>query len=37
MNIFINTIKENWVVDRFVKEWNEFNFKQKKFFLEENL
>ena len=30
MNIYINTIKENWVVDRFVKEWNEFNFKQKK-------
>lgn len=25
MKIYINKIKENWVVDQFVKEWDEFN------------
>lgn len=30
MNIYINNPKESWVVDRFVKEWNQYNFKQDK-------
>ena len=32
MKIFINNAKENWVVDRFIHEWNAFNYKQKKSF-----
>lgn len=27
-SIFINTAKENWVVDRFIDEWNQYNYKQ---------
>ena len=30
MKIFINNAKENWVVDRFIDEWNTYNFKQTK-------
>ena len=30
MKIFINNAKENWVVDRFIHEWNANNLKQKK-------
>lgn len=28
MKIYINSAKENWVVDRFIEEWNTYNFKQ---------
>ena len=28
MNVYINNAKENWVVDRFVDEWNLYNKKQ---------
>ena len=28
MNVYINNAKENWVVDRFVDEWNIYNNKQ---------
>ena len=28
--VFINTASENWVVDRFIKEWNRYNYKQEK-------
>lgn len=28
--VFINTASENWVVDRFIKEWNLYNAKQEK-------
>ena len=28
MNIYINNAKENWVVDRFIEEWNQHNIKQ---------
>ena len=27
MKIYLNTIKESWVIDRFKKEWLEFNKK----------
>ena len=27
MNLYINKAKENWVVDRFRSEWNDYNFK----------
>ena len=30
MNIYLNNPKESWVVDRFVEEWNTYNFKQDK-------
>ena len=30
MKVYINSAKENWVVDRFIEEWNEYNFKQSK-------
>lgn len=30
MNVYLNNPKEKWVVDRFVKEWNTYNFKQDK-------
>ena len=30
MKIFINNARENWVVDRFIHEWNTYNHKQKK-------
>ena len=33
MKIYINNAKENWVVDRFILEWNIYNHKQKKSFL----
>jgi len=32
MKIFINNANENWVVDRFIKEWNKYNYKTKKQF-----
>lgn len=28
MQLYINNAKENWVVDRFIDEWNYYNFKQ---------
>ena len=28
MGLYINKAKENWVVDRFVNEWNLYNLKQ---------
>ncbi len=28
MNLYINSAKEDWVVDRFINEWNKFNYKQ---------
>ena len=31
MKIYINNANENWVVDRFQKEWNQFNFASYKF------
>ena len=31
MKLFINRPKEDWVVDRFVDEWNRYNFKQSSF------
>ena len=30
MKIFINNANENWVVDRFISEWNQYNFRSKK-------
>ncbi|OUV59289.1 MAG: hypothetical protein CBC82_10325 [Cellvibrionales bacterium TMED122] len=30
MKLYINSAKENWVVDRFIEEWNKYNFKQSK-------
>ena len=30
MKVYINSAKENWVVDRFIEEWNNYNFKQSK-------
>ncbi len=33
MKVFINRPNEDWVVDRFVEEWNKYNFKQSKFSL----
>ena len=30
MKVYINSANENWVVDRFIKEWNNYNFKQSK-------
>ena len=30
MKVFINNAKEDWIVDRFIYEWNRYNFKQKK-------
>ncbi len=27
MNLYINRAKENWVVDRFRSEWNDYNFR----------
>ena len=30
MKIYINSAKENWVVDRFISEWNQYNQKQTK-------
>ena len=27
MKLYINKPKENWVVDRFIKEWNTLNYK----------
>lgn len=32
MKIFINNARENWVVDRFIHEWNIYNYKQKRNF-----
>ena len=32
MKIFINNARENWVVDRFIHEWNNYNYKQKRNF-----
>ena len=32
MKIFINNARENWVVDRFIQEWNNYNYKQKRNF-----
>tara|TARA_B100001540_G_scaffold305286_1_gene316035 strand:+ start:6315 stop:7238 length:924 start_codon:yes stop_codon:yes gene_type:complete len=31
MKLFINRPKEDWVVDRFVDEWNRYNFKQSRY------
>jgi len=33
MKIYLNSAKENWVVDRFIREWNEYNNFSKKSFL----
>ena len=30
MKVYINSAKEDWVVDRFIEEWNNYNFKQSK-------
>ena len=30
MKIFINNANENWVVDRFINEWNHYNYRSKK-------
>tara|TARA_B100000886_G_scaffold25805_1_gene16428 strand:+ start:526 stop:1449 length:924 start_codon:yes stop_codon:yes gene_type:complete len=30
MKIYINNANENWVVDRFISEWNKYNVKQTK-------
>ncbi len=30
MKIYINSAKEDWVVDRFIREWNQYNQKQSK-------
>tara|TARA_B100000676_G_C18081761_1_gene851775 strand:- start:2395 stop:3318 length:924 start_codon:yes stop_codon:yes gene_type:complete len=30
MKIYINSARENWVVDRFIEEWNAYNQKQTK-------
>ena len=27
MKLYINNAKENWVVDRFISEWNQENYK----------
>ena len=32
MNVYINNAKENWVVDRFVDEWNLYNKKQSAYY-----
>ena len=33
MKIYINSINEDWIVDRLIKEWNQFNFPQQKYIL----
>lgn len=33
MKIYLNSAKENWVVDRFINEWNEYNKSSQKGFL----
>lgn len=33
MQLYINNAKENWVVDRFIDEWNYYNFKQSSTYL----
>ena len=37
MKIFINKPKEDWVVDRFVNEWNKYNFKSSYSYLNSNV
>lgn len=38
MKVYINSAKENWVVDRFIEEWNNYNFKQSRtYFYGKNL
>lgn len=32
MRIYINSANENWVVDRFINEWNQFNYKKSRHF-----
>ena len=34
MKIYINSINEDWIIDRLIKEWNQFNFPQQKYILE---
>lgn len=36
MKIYINNANENWVVDRFQKEWNQFNSRQARTYLLKN-
>jgi hypothetical protein len=36
MTLYINSAKENWVVDRFIQEWNTYNFQQSKTYLINN-
>ena len=36
MKIYINKVKENWVVDRFVKEWKIYNFETKNTYFDRN-
>jgi glycosyltransferase involved in cell wall biosynthesis len=33
LQLYINNAKENWVVDRFIDEWNYYNFKQSSTYL----
>ena len=30
MKIYLNSANEDWVVDRFISEWNKYNLKQTK-------
>ena len=27
MRIYFNKVKEDWIVDRYINEWNEYNYK----------
>ena len=31
MKIYINSINEDWIIDRLIKEWNQFNSPQQKY------
>jgi glycosyltransferase involved in cell wall biosynthesis len=38
MSLYINSAKENWVVDRFIQEWNAYNYRQDRtYFFHNNL
>ena len=36
MTLYINSAKENWVVDRFIQEWNTYNSRQGKTYIVNN-
>jgi len=36
MTVYINSAKENWVVDRFTEEWNMYNYRQDRTYIFNN-